>query len=224
VRPHGRLSHSVAGRALLLGLAVLLAASAGRAQASAAQDQADTLKQADIAFRAGYAAMQAGDLQQARVRFGEVVRLAPQIPEGHAALGEVLFEAGIPADAAAQFEDALRLKPNDPAVEANLALAYSKAAEPAKAIAPFAAAWQASRQAGGLPVSAEFCVAYGRALAATGLRAEAIQLFQEAIRRGSSTARSSTIWARSMPRELTGGWPNRSLRALWRSIRLTFRH
>src|SRR5580658_5344771 len=73
----------------------------------------DTLKRADAAFRAGYAALQAAKLDQARVQFAEAVRLAPQIPEGHEALGEVLFELDKPAEAASQLEIALQLKPGD---------------------------------------------------------------------------------------------------------------
>src|SRR5271170_1061538 len=86
--------------------------------------QPDTLKRADAAFRAGYAALQAGKLEQARVQFAESVRLAPQIPEGHEALGEVLFELDKPAEAASELEIALQLKPGDQGIEANLAQAY----------------------------------------------------------------------------------------------------
>ena len=51
----------------------------------------DSLKKADAAFRAGYAAQQAGQLEAARAQFAEVVRLAPQIVEGREALGLVLL-------------------------------------------------------------------------------------------------------------------------------------
>ena len=56
------------------------------------QPDADALKGADAAFHAGYAALQAGNLEEARTQFAEAVRLAPQIPEGHEALGTALFE------------------------------------------------------------------------------------------------------------------------------------
>src|SRR4051812_15350592 len=42
----------------------------------------EAIKKADTAFRAGYAAQQAGQLEEARAHFAEVVRLAPQIAEG----------------------------------------------------------------------------------------------------------------------------------------------
>src|SRR5947209_404406 len=49
----------------------------------------EAVKKADTAFRAGYAAQQAGQLEDARAHFAEVVRLAPQIAEGREALGVV---------------------------------------------------------------------------------------------------------------------------------------
>src|ERR1035438_285552 len=50
------------------------------------------LTRADAAFRAGFAARQAGNLPEARARFAEAARLAPRIPEAHEALGAVLGE------------------------------------------------------------------------------------------------------------------------------------
>jgi len=50
-------------------------------RAGAAPKEPDPLKRADAAFRAGYTAMQAGDLELARVQFALAARLAPQIPE-----------------------------------------------------------------------------------------------------------------------------------------------
>ena len=68
---------------------------------------------ADAAFREGYAARQSGNLELARTEFAKVVSLAPQIPEGHEALGAVLLELGQPADAIAELETAAKLKPGD---------------------------------------------------------------------------------------------------------------
>jgi tetratricopeptide (TPR) repeat protein len=148
----------------------------------------DSLKRADTAFHAGYAAMQAGHLEQARVQFAEATRLAPQIPEGHEALGEVLIELGQPADAVPELEAALHLKPGDRGIESNLALAYAKSGDPARAVGQFSAAYRASQTPGGSPVDADFCQAYARALAAIGKPEEAIQMFRAAVERGAGSA------------------------------------
>src|SRR5579859_2818363 len=103
-------------------------------QAPAAQ-KADALKRADMAFRAGYAAQQAGNLELARSHFAEAARLAPRIPEAHEALGAVLVELGKTAEAIQELEAALKLKPGNREIETNLALAQVKAKEPEKAIA-----------------------------------------------------------------------------------------
>jgi tetratricopeptide (TPR) repeat protein len=157
------------------------------AQSSSPQEP-DSLKQADAAFRAGYAALQAGKLEQARAQFALAARLAPQIPEGHEALGEVLIELGKPAEAVPELESALHLKPGDQGVGTNLALAYAKSGDPARAVGQFSAAYQASQHPGGSPVDAGFCQAYARALAAAGKPDEAIQMFQAAVDRGAATA------------------------------------
>jgi tetratricopeptide (TPR) repeat protein len=157
------------------------------AQSSSPQEP-DSLKQADAAFHAGYAALQAGKLEQARAQFAEAARLAPQIPEGHEALGEVLIELGKPAEAVPELEAALHLKPGDQGLESNLALAYAKSGDPARAVGQFSTAYQASQQPGGSPVDAGFCQAYARALAAVGKLDEAVQMFQAAVDRGAATA------------------------------------
>ena len=82
------------------------------------------LQQADAAFRAGYGAMQAGSLEEARQDFAETVKLAPQLPEAHVALGAILAELGRSDEAIPEFKKALELKPGDDAAEANLAIAY----------------------------------------------------------------------------------------------------
>jgi tetratricopeptide (TPR) repeat protein len=151
-------------------------------------NEPDVLKSADAAFRAGFAARQAGNLDEARIQFAKAAALAPQIPEGHEALGEVLIELNRPAEAVAEFKLSLQLKPGDEGIESNLALAYAKAGSPQEALPQFAAAYQASLQAGGSPVDTDFCQAYARALAATGTPAEAIQMFQAAVDRGAATA------------------------------------
>src|ERR1035437_1272706 len=178
--------HRILARTLLIGalmaLPLLLAAQAPR------QQKPDALKRADAAFRAGYAALQGGKLDVALAKFAEAVRLAPQIPEAHEALGAVLVEMGRPAEAVAELEAAVKLEPGDQGFEANLALAEAMAGEPAEAVPHFAAAYTASRQPGKQPVDAAFCEAYARALAATGKPAEAIEIFQAAAEREGGRA------------------------------------
>src|ERR1035438_141288 len=139
---------------ILATLPLALAAQSSRGQ------KPDALKRADTAFRAGYAAQQAGNLELARAHFAEATRLAPRIPEAHEALGTVLIELGKPTEAVQELEAALKLKPGDQGIETNLALAQVKADEPAKAIPHFSAAFKTSQQAGQQPVDAVFCETY----------------------------------------------------------------
>jgi tetratricopeptide (TPR) repeat protein len=62
------------------------------------------LQQADAAFRAGYTAASNGDLAAARQQFQRAVQLAPQIEEGHSALGAVLYQQGDYNDAIRELE------------------------------------------------------------------------------------------------------------------------
>src|SRR4051794_37500060 len=130
----------------LLMIAVLSAVSLLAQQANPADPEA--LQKADAAFRAGYAAQQAGHLEEARARFTEVVRLAPQIPEGREALGAVLLELSKPAEAISQLEAAARLKPNDLGIETNLAYAFAQLGQRAKAMPHFEAAIRLAQRAG----------------------------------------------------------------------------
>ena len=52
--------------------------------------QVDPTEEGGCGFHAGYAAQQSGDLELARAKFAEVVKLAPEIAEAHEALGAVL--------------------------------------------------------------------------------------------------------------------------------------
>lgn len=142
------------------------------AQEPSAADAA-TLKQADAAFHEGYAAQQSGDLELARAKFAEVVKLEPQIAEAHEALGAVLLEMNRPAEAVAELESAAQLKPGDTGNEANLALAYAATGEAAKAIPHFEAALHPADGAVA-QVDARFYDGYGRALAAVGRPADAV--------------------------------------------------
>ena len=137
----------------------------------------DAIKNADTEFRAGYAAQQAGQLEEARSRFAEVVRLAPQIAEGREALGAVLLELSRPADAIPQLEAAARLKPNDQGIETNLAYAFAQSGQPGKAMPHFDAVLRLAGRAGAPQLDATFYDTYARALAADGKRAEALEQF-----------------------------------------------
>jgi protein O-GlcNAc transferase len=159
--------------------AIALAVTQSFAQAPKAADTA-ALEQADAAFHEGYAARQAGNLEVARAKFAEVVKLEPEIAEAHEALGAVLLEMNQPADAVLELETAAHLRPGEPGNEANLAMAYAASAAPAKAIPHFEAALHPPSGAAPAEIGAAFYDAYGRALAAVGKTDEAIaQLIAE---------------------------------------------
>jgi protein O-GlcNAc transferase len=146
----------------------LVALSLFASAQKSAKPSNDAIRRADAAFHAGFAARQSGNLEVARLKFAEVVKLQPQIAEGHEALGAVLVELGKPLDGAKEFEAAAKIKPSDDGIETNLALAYARAGEAAKAIAHFQSAERLSRQAGHPGLDASFYDAYGRALAGLG--------------------------------------------------------
>ena len=158
------------------GMLAVAVAAGGQKPAKPA---ADAVKRADAAFRAGAAARESGNLEVARQRFAEVVRLQPQIPEGHSALGTVLAEMGRPLDAATEFETAAKMRPGDSAIESNLAMAYAQAGKTAKAIEHFRLADEISKQPQQAGLDPPFYDAYGRALAKAGKTAEAERVFLE---------------------------------------------
>lgn len=176
------------GRFISFMACLLIAVPAVLSSQTPTPQEQEKLKQADAAFHAGYAAMQSGELEQARAQFMIAASLAPEIPEGHQALGTVLVSLGKFSEAIAEFETALKLKPGDEAIESNLADAYLRSGNPAKALPFFAAAFQASQQAGNQPVDTDFCQSYARALAANGKLEEAIQMFEQAAKRGGASA------------------------------------
>src|ERR1700739_431127 len=157
--------HAIRNQLMLCALLGFSIAATSQASKDAAPE---VIKQADASFHEGFAARQAGNLELARSKFAEVVRLQPEIAEGHEALGTVLVELGKPLDGAREFEAAEAIKPSDDAIESNLALAYFQAGESAKAIPHFDAAISLSQQPGHPAVAASFYDAYGRALAGAG--------------------------------------------------------
>lgn len=162
---------------------VLLSITITTAAQTAKKTEPEAIKRADLAFHAGYAAHQAGNLELARSKFAEVVRLQPKIAEGHEALGTVLVELGKPLDGAREFEAAAKIKPEDENIESNLALAYHQAGDDQKAIPHFAAALKLADRPGQPRLDASFFDAYGRALASAGKPDEAMLQFvaEEAI-------------------------------------------
>jgi protein O-GlcNAc transferase len=149
------------------------------AVSSPAQEVSVSLQQADVAYKAGQAALAHHDLNAAREDFEKVVRLAPQAEQGHSALGAVLVSLGQTSSGIRELEKALAMKPSDESAQLNLALAYEQSGTPSKAVPYFAksdAAARANRRS--LPPYA--LAAYARALAGTELDS-AVSKMQAAI-------------------------------------------
>ena len=95
------------------------------------------LRSADAAFHAGYVAEKNGDLSTARQQFEKVVQLAPDIAEGHSALGSVLVQLGQYTQAIRELSRALILKADDRSAQINLAVAYEQSNDHEKSLALF---------------------------------------------------------------------------------------
>ena len=117
---------------LLVGLGTGICFAAESASSSASQ--ADINNEAQAAYQAGTAAAANNDFKTAEAQFEKVVRLVPQIEEGHSALGAVLAHLGKLPQAIKELETALRLKPGDISAQTNLALAYEQTGANQKAI------------------------------------------------------------------------------------------
>src|SRR6202047_4444785 len=96
---------------LLLGCPTGFAVSAQ--STSSPKSQTEVNEEAQNAYRAGVAASTNNDFKTAEVQFETVVRLVPQIEEGHTALAEVLLRLGKFSQAIKELEEALALKPGD---------------------------------------------------------------------------------------------------------------
>ncbi len=107
----------------------------------------DSLRRADAAFKAGYAAMQSGNLEEARKNFAEAVRLAPRIPESHVALGIVLAQLGHAEEAIHEFELTLKLRPGDAMARMNLSMVHETLAQRLAAAGKFSEAEREMRTA-----------------------------------------------------------------------------
>ena len=178
-------------------LLLLLSSQQAWTQLTAGQpsDQHEQLHQADDAFHAGYAAVESGDLAAAREDFQKVVQLAPEIPEGHSALGSVLVQLGQPALAIPELEHALAMKADDRTTETNLAVAYEETRAYDKSLALFRELDRNSSD----PLPATAVISYVRALAATGSADLAMARMQKAVAEappGSSDGSARPVFRR----------------------------
>ena len=177
--------------ALFLVTATLLPYSALATQnASPSGPPGSINDQVQAAYRAGAIAVANNDFTTAETQFETVVRLMPQIEEGHSALGAVLISLGQLPAAIQELEKAVSLKPGDMSAKANLALAYQETGSNQKAIILFKEVESAERQnpdpSHALPPSIP--VAYARALAATGQVPTAIEEMKVAVAKSPQSA------------------------------------
>jgi Flp pilus assembly protein TadD len=169
---------------ILLAIFCMAGAQAAPTGAQTAPANPMALKQADAAFHAGLAAAQSGDLAAARDDFQRVVELAPEIPEGHSALGSILLQLGQPAQAIAELETALAARPDDRSAQSNLAVAYEQTRAYEKSLNLFKSLDGDAAD----PLSAAALISYVRALAATGQGDLALARMQKAVSENSGDA------------------------------------
>lgn len=183
-------------------IVMVLLAAAGFACGQATPKASSDLQRADVAFKAGYAAMQAGRLEEARGDFARAVKLAPQLAEGHLALAAILLELQQPEAAIPELEKALKLRPGEKAAQENLALAYESAARnsAAKGDLPVAesqirkAIAMAKDAASGDPAQAQLEDELGSVLAQQKRWDEAEAAFREALRLLASRSKDASAF------------------------------
>lgn len=179
-----------APRPRALRLSALLAGCALGCAVCSAQNPSPGLKQADADYRAGVAALSRHDMKTARQDFEEVVRLAPDVEQGHSALGAVLVRSGDAADGIRELQKALAMSANDTSAEQNLAMALEANGQPAQAL-PWFARLEETVRAGQHPLSPELLAAYARALAATRQPASAQARMKQAL---EQAPRDAQLW------------------------------
>ena len=155
----------------------LFAFSALAASLTALDSSRQQLKSADTAFHAGYAAEKNGDLVTAKQEFEKVVRLVPDIAEGHTALGSILVRLDLPQQAIRELERSLVLKPDDRTTQINLAMAYEQSGNHEKSLEWF----RFLERSSAMPLPPSGAIFYIRALAATGNTELALQKAQDAV-------------------------------------------
>src|SRR5439155_5813880 len=80
-------------------------------------------------LEAGSRLLRAGELESARIRFQEVIRLCPTCVEGYALVALTDMSAGRYAAAVEGYKRALQLQPDDPALHEQIANAYLQLGE-----------------------------------------------------------------------------------------------
>ena len=146
---------------------------------------------AGAAFREGSAAFAAGDLKAAQAAFARVVRLAPAVAAGHAALGSVLLAEDDLRGAARELDEAHRLDPQERQATLNLGVVRSRLGEAAAAVTLFR-----SLPAGGQALTPAEVLAFATAFAQTGRTAEATAALQRGVDAGTgaSGAEQASLW------------------------------
>src|ERR1700761_4269130 len=171
------------GALILVTLTLVPSSSFATQNASTPGSSGSINDQVQAAYRAGASAVANNDFKTAETQFETVVRLMPQIEEGHSALGAVLISLGKPPAAIQELERAVALKPGDISAKANLALAYQETGANQKALVLFKEVEADGRQnpdsSRALPASIP--VAYAHALAATGQIPAAIEEMKIAV-------------------------------------------
>lgn len=142
------------------------------------EQRRSTLADAGVLMRSGLAAAQSGDYLTARRDFEQVVRLAPQVEAGHAALGSVLLGLGEFDKAATELALAHRLSPKDDATTLNLARVQVARQQYAPAVALFR---EVTSKANTPALSSDESLAYATALRATHDPAAAQRILSDAI-------------------------------------------
>jgi protein O-GlcNAc transferase len=130
------------------------------------QEPSTELKRADAAYRAGQAALAQNDLSAAQSDFERAVQLAPQVEQGHSALGAVLVSRGHTKEGIRELEKALAMRATDSTAQMNLAMAYEQIGLPEKAI-PLFARLEADAHLQKRTLPSYVLAAYARALAVT---------------------------------------------------------
>jgi len=138
-----------------------------------AQQPPANLAAARAAMADGLNAMQQGDLEKARTDFNRVVKLAPQIEPGHAALGSVLLALEQFDAALKELETAHKMAPSDLASDLNLGRAQVALGRYDDAIHSFRECLSAPQP---LALSPDETLAYATALSATEQVPAALEL------------------------------------------------
>src|SRR5260370_17458680 len=155
----------------------LLVSSIFTPSLAAVDSRRQQLRSADAAFHAGYTAEKSGDFSAAKQQFEKVVVLAPDIAEGHSALGAVLVQLGQYEEAIRELVRALALKSDDRTAQMNLAIAYKQSGDHVKSLPLF----QSLDRNGASALPPSVVIFYLRALAATQQTELAIAKAQDAV-------------------------------------------